>query len=207
MRLEVGDVRMQRLCIAAAISAAVHLSVALSVGRGLPGDNPFADFGSSPTTLTARLRAAEPQSPAIPEASGTLPVVPADTPVPADPLPAVAESVNGVRNPGEIYYFTASELERRPFPLERIDIPAPESPSAVTGSIMLRLRISESGQVDDATIVMSTGIPEFEAAALQTFSGARFQPGYRANLPVRSEMLIEVTLQPPPATPERSGSR
>jgi TonB family protein len=72
---------------------------------------------------------------------------------------------------------------------------------------MLRLRISESGQVDDATIVMSTGIPEFEAAALQTFSGARFQPGYRANLPVRSEMLIEVTLQPPPATAGQAGPR
>lgn len=199
MRLEVGDVRVQRLCIAAAISVAVHLTAVLSFGRGLAGDNPFADHGSSPTTLTARLRPAEAQSPAIPDSTGTLPVIAADTPVPADPLPGVTESVRGVKEPGEIYYFKASELDRRPFPLERVEVPAPESAAALTGSVLLRLRISESGQVDDVSVVMSTGITEFEAEALQTFRGARFHPGYRANLPVRSEMLIEVTLKPPPA--------
>lgn len=206
MRLELEDVRLQRLCIAAAISVAVHLAAVLSFGRGLAGDNPFADQGNSPT-LIARLRTVAPQSPAIPEYSGTLPVVHSDTPVPADPLPSAAESVSGVKNPGEIYYFKASELERRAFPLERIEIPPPDSPTALTGSVMLRLRISESGQVDDVSIVMSTGIAEFEAAALKTFKNARFHPGYRANLPVRSEMLIEVTLQPPPATAGQTGTR
>lgn len=199
MRLEAVDVRVQRLCIAAAISVAVHLAAVISFGRGLAGDNPFADYGSSPTTLIARLRTAEPQSPAIPDATGTLPVIAADTPVPADPLPSTAETVRGVREPGEIYYFKASELDRRPFPLERVEIPAPESAPALTGSVLLRLRISESGQVDDASIVMSTGIAEFEAVALRIFKDTGFHPGYRANLPVRSEMLIEVTLQPPPA--------
>lgn len=199
MRLEAVDVRVQRLCIAAAISAAVHLAAVISFGRGLAGDNPFADYGSSPTTLIARLRTVEPQSPAIPDSTGTLPVIAADTPVPADPLPSTAETVRGVREPGEIYYFKASELDRRPFPLERVEIPPPESATALTGSVLLRLRISESGQVDDASIVMSTGIAEFEAAALRIFKDTGFHPGYRANLPVRSEMLIEVTLQPPPA--------
>jgi len=198
MRLEVEDVRLQRLCIAAVISVAVHLAAVLTFGRGLAGENPFADPGNSPT-LIARLLSAAPQSPAIPESSGTLPVVATDTPVPADPLPSVTEAVSGVRNPGEIYYFKASELDRRPFPLERIEIPPPESPAALTASVLLRLRISESGQVDEASIVMSTGMAEFETAALNTFTQARFHPGYRANLPVRSEMLIEVTLEPPPA--------
>lgn len=197
MRLEVGDVRVQRLCIAAAISVAVHLATVFSIGRGLAGDNPFADRGAAPT-LIARLRTAEPQSPAIPEAAGKQPAIASTVPVPAEPETAIPEPSRGVANPGDLYYFKSSELDRRPFPLERIEIPPPESPAALTASVMLRLRISESGQVDDVSIVMSTGLAEFEAAALDTFAQASFHPGYRANRPVRSEMLIEVTLEPPP---------
>jgi TonB family protein len=95
------------------------------------------------------------------------------------------------------YYFKTSELDRRPFPLTRIEVPTPESAEALSGSVMIRLRISERGRIEDAKIVMGTGIAEFEAAALREFSQAQFHPGYRANLPVRSEMLIEVTLKPP----------
>lgn len=181
----------------------MHLAILFTVSRGSAGDNPFAEQGNS-LPLIARLGALEPQPPAPPETS-TLKsmVIAADEPPSSEPTnPAVNDTPASVKNPGEIYYFKASELDRRPQPLERIEVPVPESAVALSGSVMLRLRISESGQVDDASIVMSTGITEFEEAALEVFSQARFRPGYRVKLPVRSEMLIEVTLQPPPSAPE-----
>ena len=190
---------MQRLCIAAAVSVAVHLSLALSVDRGVAGDNPFAEHGATPALIARLQQAAAADAPALPETTGRLAAQTVAEPVTSAPSTPVAEQTGGVSNPGEIYYFKASELDRRPFPLERIEIPPPESLAAVSGSVMLRLLISESGQVDEASIVMSTGIAEFETAALNTFAQAHFHPGYRAQLPVRSEMLIEVTLQPPPA--------
>lgn len=192
---------MQRLCIAAAVSVAMHLSLALSVGRGGAGDNPFAERGAAPALIARLQQAAPADAPALPETTGGLAAQPVAEPPASAPATPVAQQISGVSNPGEIYYFKASELDRRPFPLERIEIPPPDSAAAASGSVMLRLRISESGQVDEASIVMGTGIAEFEAAALDTFAQARFHPGYRANLPVRSEMLIEVTLQPPPASP------
>ncbi len=179
------------------------MAILYTVSRGTAGDNPFAEQGNSPP-LIARLGALESQPPAPPETSAVKSmVIAADEPSSSEPAnPAVKDTPASVKNPGDIYYFKASELERRPHPLERIEVPVPESAIALTGSVMLRLRISESGQVDDASIVMSTGITEFEEAALEVFSQARFRPGYRAKLPVRSEMLIEVTLQPPPSAPE-----
>lgn len=204
MRLYVRDAKVQRLCIAAAVSAAMHLAILLSVSRGAAGDNPFAEQGNS-APLIARLGVLEPQPPAPPEASSVKSlVIAADEPLATEPAnPALKDTAASIKNPGEIYYFKASELERRPHPLERIEIPVPESAAALSGSVMLRLRISESGQVDDASVVMSTGITEFEEAALEVFTQARFRPGYRAKLPVRSEMLIEVTLQPPPSATEQ----
>ena len=203
MRPYVRDVKVQRLCIAAAVSAAMHVAILLSVSRGTAGDNPPAEQGNSPP-LIARLGSLETRAPAPPEASSFKSlVIAADEPFSPEPAnPAIKDTAASVKNPGEIYYFKASELERRPFPLENIEVPAPVSPDAIAGSVMLRLRISESGQVDEASVVMSTGIAEFEQAALEVFSQARFRPGYRAKLPVRSEMLIEVILQPPPSAME-----
>jgi len=203
MRLDIRDVKVQRLCIAAAVSATMHMAILYTVSRGTAGANPFSEQGNS-LPLIARLGTLESQSPAPPETSSVKSmVIAADAPPSSEPAnPTVKDTPASVKNPGDIYYFKASELDRRPHPLERIEVPVPESVVALSGSVMLKLRISESGQVDDASIVMSTGITEFEEAALEVFSQARFRPGYRAKLPVRSEMLIEVTLQPPPSAPE-----
>ncbi len=197
MRRMFGDAGARRLWVAAGLSLAVHAAVMISVQRQ-PGGASALQTGSAATPLMARLASAvsdavlpvaEPVVPATNDASATA----AATPVP--PTPA-GNSIETAAD-GTAHYFKAAELERRPFPLSRIEVPPPESADALAGSVMIRLRISESGRVEDAKIVMGTGIAEFEAAALREFSQARFYPGYRNNLPVRSEMVIEVTLRPP----------
>jgi len=189
----------RRLCVAAGLSIVLHAAVAVSVQRHPGGDPPLgAEPGAVP--LMARLATAVSDT-VLPVAEQ--PVTPAPE-VAESPRPAARHDVASLApaspdatGDGSVHYFKSSELERRPFPLTRIEVPTPESAEALAGSVMIRLRISERGRVEDAKIVMSTGITEFEAAALREFSQAQFHPGYRANLPVRSEMLIEVTLRPP----------
>lgn len=188
----------RRLWVAAGLSAAVHAAIAVSVQRH-PGGEPPLPAEQSTAPLMARLAtavsdavlpAAEPAFAPAAETAATLP-------------PAATHAVtplagnNDAAGAGSLHYFKTSELDRRPFPLTRIEVPPPESAEALAGSVLIRLRISERGRVEDAKIVMGTGIAEFEAAALREFSQAQFHPGYRSNLPVRSEMLIEVTLRPP----------
>lgn len=199
----------RRLWVAAGLSVALHAAIVISVQRQPGGERPLQ---AEPATAPLLARLATAVSDAV------LPAVePAIAPV-AEAVetirPAPAASPNGNNTTpagdGSVHYFKASELERRPFPLTRIDVPTPESAEAMAGSVMIRLRISERGRVEDAKIVMGTGIAEFEVAALREFAQAQFHPGYHGNLPVRSEMLIEVTLRPPvngksPATPMLPG--
>lgn len=187
----------RRLWVAAGLSVALHAAIIISVQRQ-PGGEPPLHGAQATAPLIARLAtavsdavlpAAEPMIAPAPETAE--PVRPATTTAPSLASNSVAAG------DGSVHYFKASELDRRPFPLTRIEVPTPESAEALAGSVMIRLRISERGRVEDAKIVIGTGIAEFEAAALREFSQAQFHPGYRANLPVRSEMLIEVTLRPP----------
>ena len=196
MLARTADEGMPRLLLAVAVSLVLHAAIAVSVSRQPGGGDGLAAAPEAPP-LVARLAAV------VSESVASVPVTPA---APAETIPETrlaavpSPAANAGSGEAGVYYFKSSELDRRPFPLQQIEVPAPESASALAGAVMLRLRISESGRIDDAKIVMSTGIADFEEAALREFLGARFHPGYRANVPVRSEMLIEVTLRPPPGS-------
>lgn len=197
MLTQIGSAGTRRLLIAAGLSVALHAAIVLSLPRVPDGGAPPAENAAPP--LIARLATAVTDA-MLPAAVPPVTVTPetAVTPAPK-PLVSPATTANDAPSGSESahYYFKTAELDRRPFPLTRIDVPPPESATTETGSVMIRLRISERGRVEDAKIVMGTGIAEFEAAALREFSRTQFHPGYRGNLPVRSEMLIEVTLRPP----------
>lgn len=212
MVMRIADEAMPRLLPAVGLSLLLHAALIVAVGRQDGGDGGSGDSLQAPP-LVARLAAV------VSDAATAVPVVTESIPPPATELPdtrtATATAASAAREgdgaAGD-YYFKASELDRRPFPLTRIEVPAPESDPALAGAVMIRLRISESGRIDDARIMMGTGAREFEEAALREFTRARFHPGYRANVPVRSEMLIEVTLRPDPqraaqgALPATAGS-
>jgi TonB family protein len=189
----------RRLWIAAGLSLALHAAIVVSVQRQSGGESLLQTEQSAP--LMARLATAVSDAvlpatePAIAPATETAATV---RPATIHATAAALTNTDPAGN-GSVHYFKTSELDRRPFPLNRIEVPTPESAEAQAGSVMIRLRISERGRVEDAKIMMGTGIAEFEAAALHEFSRAQFYPGYRGNLPVRSEMLIEVTLRPPVA--------
>ncbi len=186
----------RRLWVAAGLSVALHAAIVMSVQRQPGGEAPLQ---AEQTTAPLMARLATAVSDAVLPAEPVVAAVP-DTTESARPAPIAPATPLAINNApagdGSVHYFKTSELDQRPFPLTRIEVPTPESADAAAGSVMIRLRISERGRVEDAKIVMGTGIAEFEAAALREFSKAQFHPGYRSNLPVRSEMLIEVTLRP-----------
>lgn len=189
-----------RLLIAAALSLALHAALLILIDRQPGGAGTWMPPRET-TPLIVRFVSAltesvRPTSIEIAPAAEPTPVV--ETP----PAPAAAEtpaaSPAPAAAPGTAYYFRSSELDRRPFPLDRIEVPPPASAPNAAGAVMIRLRLSERGRVEDASILFGTGIAEFEQAALREFANARFHPGYRGNIAVRSEILIEVTLKPPP---------
>lgn len=64
------------------------------------------------------------------------------------------------------------------------------------GSVVLRLLISTSGEVDEVAVLRSTPPGLFEASALQAFAKAKFSPGYFLGIAVKSQIYIEVGYTP-----------
>lgn len=103
------------------------------------------------------------------------------------------------------YYFLPQELSRRPKAAAPVHLEYPENaPLVVKNHVVLRLLINESGIVDKVIVVTAEVPLELEALARQAFAQAKFQPGFRGETPVKSQMLIEITFEgsssssPPP---------
>lgn len=122
----------------------------------------------------------------------------------SNPAAALRESLPEglVSLPGP-YYFPPQELSRRPQAAAPIPLDYPENaPPVARNHVVLRLLISEIGDVDKI-IVETAGVPrELELLARQAFAQAKFQPGLRGDTPVKSQMLVEITFEgenaPPP---------
>lgn len=94
--------------------------------------------------------------------------------------------------PGPVY-FTTDQLTKRPqaIAVEELDTEATRSIVA-SGTMILRLRINDRGEVVDADIE-ENGLPEiFAATAVNAFKHSRFTPGERDGVRVNTMMRIEV---------------
>jgi TonB family protein len=94
------------------------------------------------------------------------------------------------------YYHPASELTERPQPLAAI-VPSFPDGAPPTGRVKLNLYINERGAVDAVDITEAEPAGEFEQATVQAFSEARFRPGYKDGIPVRSQLALEVRFGEP----------
>lgn len=90
-------------------------------------------------------------------------------------------------------YWPRKLLDEGPTPLEPIVVPYPEGlTQPPQGRVILQLFINASGRVDRVEMMESDAPPEFVALAQETFSGARFHPGFKDNVNVPSRIKIEV---------------
>jgi TonB family protein len=90
-------------------------------------------------------------------------------------------------------YYTTDQLTKRPLPTAEAELDAPEiRPIIASGTIILKLWISELGDVSSVD-VEKTDLPEiFSRTAVAAFRNLRFVPGEINGQPVGAMMRIEV---------------
>lgn len=94
-------------------------------------------------------------------------------------------------------YYTALELDRRPQPMEHIEPVYPALALSPTGRVTLALYIGEDGEIDRLEVEAADQTGDFASSARKAFGSARFLPGVRNGVAVKSLMRIEVRFGEP----------
>lgn len=177
-----------RVPLALAASLMLH-GAALALAERLPygGQRPapeWAQWGAG--ALHARLlqRAEEPA------AAPTPTVAPARAKQAGTGTRDSATAVAGVISAPR--YLTIEELDERPQIRSHVEPAFPPDANAPAGRVVLRLLIDESGTVDKAVVVDADPPGPFEAAAVEAFSPARFSPGRKNGVAVKSAITLEL---------------
>jgi periplasmic protein TonB len=93
-------------------------------------------------------------------------------------------------------YALGIKLDPGPKPLDEIDPDYPDTVNLRSGTVVLRLLISDTGHVDDVSVVRAEPEGVFEKAAIEAFAKARFSPGMAGGAPVKSQIRVEVQFMP-----------
>ena len=192
-----------RLSAALAASLALHAVVVLAPS-GPPTGSPLGRSGGG-TPLAARIVAVPAQPPS--ERASPAPTTPARPAVepeqvaaarqatpPNVPQPAIDPPALGL--PGAPVYYLQSELDVRARMQGHIDPPYPATAPPDGGYVVLRLLSSEEGQVERVLVVVAEPAGYFEQAAADAFAAARFFPGRRGDVAVKSQTFIELKFHP-----------
>jgi TonB family protein len=82
-------------------------------------------------------------------------------------------------------------------PLTAVNVAYPEQLAApIRGRVRIALFIDERGWVRKAQVLASEPEQVFDAAAIQAWRDVRFSPALKADLPVKSEKLLEIDFMP-----------
>ena len=180
-----------RLPTAFAASVALHGALAAALALIAAGWQPGGRAPAlKPDALSATLRTQPAPSPQRPV-----------TPASGRAARGTGDAASGATLP-KPYYLKASELTEPALALTAIEPVFPRGASA-TGRVKMRLYISDHGSVDAIDITEAEPAGEFERAAIEAFSGARFRPGYKDGAAVRSQIALEVRFGEPPPPLER----
>ena len=114
---------------------------------------------------------------------------------PGSQLRDAATSTSSVLDPAQDYALGAN-LDPGPRSLDEIDPDYPDPVKLRSGTVVLRLLISDTGHVDDVAVVRAEPLGVFEQAAIEAFSKARFSPGMAGGMPVKSQIRVEVEFMP-----------
>jgi hypothetical protein len=201
------------------VSLAAHGAVLGYLRASVPDVPPPATMRPEATVFETRVvPAAVPQQVARVEAPAAVApgTEPAPLPLPEPPLPAqpAAEEPTGsaasaapqVAEAGapappslveEAPYLPRRELTVAPKLLETVDVPFPEDVEGIVDlKVQLTLFIDEDGRVRRIRVDRPQQVqPAFERAIRQTWGEARFAPGELRQVPVRSQIRLEVDFE------------
>lgn len=112
-------------------------------------------------------------------------------------LPASGSALPSVPVIVDPNWYEARQLDVQPQAASAITpvYPAEAYRKGLQGSVVLRIKIDEFGQVRDIEVESADPPGVFEVSALEAFGKGRFKAGRRAGLPVRAQILIRVTYE------------
>lgn len=112
------------------------------------------------------------------------------------PSPPTTVSAPGLIDLPMPQYFSAGDLDRKPEAVGEVLLAYPtELPHVKQSRVVLSLLIGDQGTVDRVIVESADAPKEFEELASQAFAAARFTPGLRNGITVRSRLRIEVTFE------------
>jgi TonB family protein len=177
-----------RLYAALAISFALHATVLSLLHAGARSG------GTPPSMPSARLDVV--LKPPAPAGSGPVAGVPAaargSASAEATPRPGRDRSRTLELPVPAPTYYTSEQLTRPPRPLSQPDLTPPQIARFISGYVVLKLWISELGEVASTEVEKSDLPPKISRSAAQAFAKVRFAPGEIDGRPVPSVMRIEV---------------
>ena len=200
-----------------ALATALLASVALHLGAGLGSRGPVGGGASRAQAIAVRVigadtamaqtagddppatlrKAAAPSAVAMPTRAMVRPMATVHSArssalvAVADPAPITQPAPPAGLPPAPGYRGLAG-LDSPPRLLHEIEPEYPGVAGQQDGTVVLRLLISDKGEVDNAAVVRSAPKGFFEAAAIEAWSKAAFSPGTFLGVPVKCQMTIEV---------------
>lgn len=157
---------------------------------------------ASPEPVKAASQAAEPPEP-VQNADPPEPLAWVRPAAPAGHA-SVAPQPAGAPEPP---YIPRGELTVAPKLLSSVQVPFPEDVGGIVDlTVQVTLFIDEKGAVQRIRVDTPDVHPAFERALHETFGVARFAPGELHQVPVRSQVRLEVAFQAPGSGPS-AGSR
>ncbi len=96
-------------------------------------------------------------------------------------------------------YLPASELDAKPYPMRRIDLDFPASKDGIEyyGKVRMNVFIDSHGEVDRVEVLDSRVPQRLRDIAVNAFSQARWEPGRKWGLRVKSVKEVEIDVEPP----------
>jgi hypothetical protein len=96
-------------------------------------------------------------------------------------------------------YFHASELDRRPYPLRRIDLDFPAVPGGIEyyGKLRMNVYIDSQGGVDRVEVVDSKIPARLRDIAVNAFSQVRWEPARKWGFRVKTVKAVEIDVEAP----------
>lgn len=102
----------------------------------------------------------------------------------------------------ESQYLRASQLDRRPAPNSDIDPLPPKGSESRGGRVVARVLINEAGRADRVIVESSEPRGLFDASVVAAFGAAHYRPGYKSGVAVKSQMRVEVRIEPQEPSPK-----
>jgi protein TonB len=113
-----------------------------------------------------------------------------------EPAAKIASARPSSAAPAAPRYYRTRELDIVPGIMTRVQ---PEFPQYVhtNGKVVIRLFIDEAGTVEHVAIVRADPPGTFDASAQRAFLAAKFTPGMKGGVPVRTQVVLELSYTQP----------